>query len=213
MHAWREGVATRTTRAQTRRHSWRVKGCARPHRLAQAAVLKSLEMPTARARPLRMDRPPFKVMGECDSGGARPPCADPRQRPTGHLRDDPEADPPPQARLVARHPRGTPQARPSSCLRLIPSLTTWSIGTTACTHGARRGRGRAVWSWMSSFRARRSGIWLVGLRVPTANWRTSQTLVSGGGKGTGKRFWRYCLGPHREPAGGLRLQVHPKLQQ
>ena len=73
LHAWCEGVATRTTRAQIRRQFWRVKG-ARALTSAQAAVLQvTFCLPRG---PGRTHGPaPLQSHGGGDSYGARPPCA------------------------------------------------------------------------------------------------------------------------------------------
>ena len=159
-----------------------------------------------------MDRPPFKVMGEAtlmELVLRAPIHAKDLQGISGMTPKQIHHHRHGLLHAIQEGLHGPPQQLPQ-----VDPESDDVVDRYHCLHTWRKKRARrAVWSWMSSFRARRSGIWLVGLRVPTANWRTSQTLVSGGGKGTGKRFWRYCLGPHREPAGGLRLQVHPKLQQ
>ena len=121
---------------------WRVSG-ARDLTPAQAAVLQAL-FAYREAQAERMDRPPFKVMGEATLMELARRAPQPRRRPAAHARDDAGADPPARRTACCTPSRRDSAPRPSARPRPIASPRRCAIGTTACTHGGRTGRGRAA---------------------------------------------------------------------
>ena len=141
---------------------WRVKG-ARDLTPAQAAILQAL-FAYREQQAERLDRPPFKVMGEATLMELARRAPRRRRGPAERARHDAGADPPLRARRVARDPAGTPRSGPARRLRPIASPTTCAIGTTACTPGARdRARARGV---ESDVILPRTALWDLASRPP-----------------------------------------------
>jgi len=171
---------------------WRVKG-ARDLTPAQAAILQAL-FSYREQQAERLDRPPFKVMGEAtlmELARRAPQRAEELQSVPGMTPEQIHRYGHGVLDAIQQGLRAPPSARPRS----IASRTKCESATTACTRGARTGQGRVVWSRMSSCREPRSGISPTARRAAATNWRASETSAPGGRKPTGRRFSRCSRAP------------------
>ena len=200
------------TADRTRAAFWRVKG-ARELTPAQAAVLQAL-FAYREQQAERMDRPPFKVMGEATlmELARRAPRA--RRRSAGRARHDAGADPPPRARRAARgRSRGSrapaqraPQAdrEPDEVRDRYDRLHTWR---------KERARARGV---ESDVILPRTALWDLARRAPRTARRaaqTSPTSARGGGRRTAGRSSPCYLAEHAVPARRQHAAMSSKISR